>query len=63
MIRVNLNESQVRELERVFRETDDLRLRERAQIVLMAHRGRPREQIVADVGVNRRTVQRSAELL
>ncbi len=24
----------------------------------MAHRGRPREQIVADVGVNRRTVQR-----
>jgi transposase len=58
MIRVVLNDRQVRELEAMFAGTDDVRLRGRAQIVLMAHRGRPRGQIAADVGVTTRTVQR-----
>lgn len=58
MIRIQLNEAQQRELEQVFKQTSDRKLRDRVQIVLMAHRGRPREQIVSDLGVNRRTVQR-----
>jgi transposase len=58
MIRVVLSERQEGELEALFCGTDDVRLRDRAQIVLMAHRGRPRGQIAADVGVATRTVQR-----
>lgn len=58
MIRIQLNESQGRELQQVFKQTRDRKLRDRVQIVLMAERGRPREQIVSDLGVNRRTVQR-----
>jgi transposase len=58
MIRVVLSERQVKELDALFGGTDDCKLRDRAQIVLMAHRGRPREQIAADVGVTTRTVQR-----
>jgi transposase len=42
----------------VFRESADRRLRDRVQIVLMAHRGRPRAQIAADLGISRRTVPR-----
>jgi len=58
MIRVVLTERQEGELEALFAGTEDRRLRDRAQIVLMAHRGRPRGQIAADVGVATRTVQR-----
>jgi transposase len=58
MIRVFLSKAQASELERVFKETTDRKLRDRVQIVLMAYRGRPREQITDDLGVNRRTVQR-----
>ena len=58
MIRVVLTGRQVRELEALFAGTDDRRLRDRAQIVLMAHRGRPRGQIASDLGVAARTVQR-----
>lgn len=58
MIRVVLTDRQVRELEGLFAGADDVRLRDRARIVLMAHRGRPRGQIAADVGVATRTVQR-----
>ena len=58
MIRVVLSGRQVKELEALFGGTDDRKLRDRAQIVLMAHRGRPHGQIAADVGVAPRTVQR-----
>src|SRR6516165_2951987 len=58
MIRVNLPDDDVRRLEQVFRDTPDRRLRDRVQIVLMAHRGRPRAQIAADLGISRRTVPR-----
>lgn len=58
MIRVVLSKRQVKELEALFGGTDDRKLRDRAQIVLMAHRGRPRGQIASDLGVTTRTVQR-----
>jgi transposase len=58
MIRVVLTGRQEEQLEAVFAGTDDRRLRDRAQIVLMAHRGRPRGQIASDLGVSTRTVQR-----
>src|SRR5437763_2997112 len=58
MIRVNLPAADVRQLEQLFRATTDRRLRDRVQIVLMAHRGRPHGQIVAERGISRRTVPR-----
>lgn len=58
MIRVNLPADDVRRLDQVFREAPDRRLRDRAQLVLMAHRGRPHGQIAADLGISRRTVPR-----
>ena len=58
MIRIALRERQVEGLEAVFRGTDDRKLRDRVQVVLMSHRGRPGEQVAADLGVTTRTVQR-----
>ena len=58
MIRIKLSEEQERELQEAFKATEDRRLRDRIQIVLMAHRGRPRRQITQDLAVDRRTVQR-----
>jgi len=58
MIRVVLTDRQARGLERLFAGTDDRRLRDRCQIVLMARRGRPHGQIASDLGVSTRTVQR-----
>lgn len=45
-------------LDGLFRATDDRKLRDRLQIVLMAHRGRARQDIAADLGVHRKTVIR-----
>lgn len=42
----------------MFRSTDDRKLRTRLQIVLMAHRGRARQDIATDLGIHRRTVTR-----
>lgn len=58
MIRVDLPRSDADRLEDLFRSTDDRKFRDRVQIVLMAHRGRPRQDIAADLGVDRRTVTR-----
>jgi transposase len=58
MIRIHLPEADAQRLEHLFRSTDDRKLRDRLQIVLMAHRGRPRQDIAADLGVHRRTVSR-----
>lgn len=58
MIRIVLGRKQLRELEAVLRRTPDRRLRDRAQMVLMTHRGRPREQVATDLGVTPRTVRR-----
>src|SRR5262249_36369325 len=58
MIRIQLSDAEARRLEELFRSTDDRKLRDRLQIVLLAHKGRPRQQIAADLAMHRRTVTR-----
>src|SRR5436309_8923094 len=58
MIRIQLPPAEAERLDARFRSTDDRKLRDRLQVVLMAHRGRARQDIAADLGVNRRTVTR-----
>jgi transposase len=58
VIRVEFPQAEADRLEALFRSTDDRKLRDRLQIVLMAHRGRPRRDIAADLGIDRRTVTR-----
>ena len=58
MIRIALPPPEADRLETLFRTTDDRKFRDRVQIVLMAHRGRARQDIAADLGVHRRTVTR-----
>jgi transposase len=58
VIRVQLPPAEADRLDTLFRSTTDRKLRDRLQIVLMAHRGRARRDIAADLGVNRRTVTR-----
>src|SRR4051794_37436384 len=58
MIRVHLPDDEFQRLEHAFRDTDDRKLRDRLQIVLMAHRGRPHRDIAADLGLSTRTVPR-----
>ena len=58
MIRVQLPAAEADRLDALFRSTDDLTFRVRLQIVLMAHRGRARQDIAADLGVHRKTVTR-----
>jgi transposase len=58
MIRILLPSKEVERLEHVLRASDDPKLRTRAQIVLMAHRGRPHGQIACDTGTSRSSVQR-----
>jgi transposase len=58
MFRVQLPPVEVERLEEAFRSTEDRKLRDRLQIVLLAARGRKHRDIAADLCVNRRTVQR-----
>jgi transposase len=58
VIRIHLSPAEAERLERAFRSTDDRKLRDRLQIVRMAHAGRAHHDIAADLGVNRRTVTR-----
>jgi transposase len=58
VIRIQLPQAEADHLEGVFQATDDRKLRDRLQIVLMAHRGRARQDIAADLGVHRRSVTR-----
>lgn len=58
MIRIHLPPTEAERLDRLFRTTDSRKLRDRLQIVLLAHRGRARQAIAADLGVHRRTVSR-----
>jgi transposase len=58
LIRVQLPATEAEHLDTLFRSTDDRKLRDRLQIVLMAHRGRARQDIAADLGVHRKTVTR-----
>ena len=47
---LELSPEQTSELEPCFRDTEDRRLRERCQAVLMTARGRPQPQIAEDLG-------------
>jgi transposase len=58
MIHIHLPPAEAARLDAVFRSTADRKLRDRLQIVLMAHRGRARQDIAADLGVHRKTVSR-----
>jgi transposase len=58
MIRIRLSTAEVQRLEAEFRSTEDRKLRDRLQIVLLAHKGRKHEDIATDLCVNRRSVQR-----
>ena len=57
MRRIRLTATEQTQLEQIFKTTDDRRLRDRCQAVLMAHRGRKRKTIAQDLGVHRRTVR------
>ena len=58
MIRIQIPPSDVERLDALFRSTPDRKLRDRLQIVRMAQRGRPRQDIATDLGVHRKTVTR-----
>ena len=58
MIRIQLPPGEPDRLEALFRSTPDPKLRVRLQIVLMAHRGRPRQDIATDLGIHRIGVTR-----
>jgi transposase len=58
MIRIQLPQAEADRLEELFRSTADRKLRDRLQIVLMAHRGRPRQDIARDLGIHRIGVTR-----
>jgi transposase len=58
MIRIQLPPTEAQRLDALFRSTDDRKLRDRLQIVRLAHRGRARQDIAADLGVHRKTVTR-----
>ena len=58
MIRIQLPLTEAERLDALFRSTGDRKLRDRLQIVLLAHRGRARQDIAADLSVHRKTVTR-----
>ena len=58
MIRIQLPQPEAERLDTLFRSSADPKLRHRLQIVLMAQRGRPRQDIPTDLGVHRKTVTR-----
>jgi transposase len=58
MIRIHLPPAEAERLDVLFRSTADRKLRDRLQIVLMAHRGRARQDIAADLSAHRKTVTR-----
>jgi transposase len=58
LIRINLPAHELSLLQQTFRTTADRRLRDRAQIVLLAQRGRAHQAIAEDLGTSTRSVQR-----
>src|SRR5215472_15105799 len=58
MIRIQLPQAEADRLQNLFQATDDRKLRDRLQIVLMASRGRARQDIAQDLGIHRRSVSR-----
>jgi transposase len=58
MIHVRLSDQQAQKVEAEFRSTQDRKYRDRLQAVLLAHGGRQRQDIAADLRVDRRSVLR-----
>jgi transposase len=58
MIRIQLAPAEIEQLEQTFRTTEDRKLRDRAQIVLLAQRGHQHQDIAAALCIHRRSVQR-----
>jgi len=58
VIRIQLPEAEAQALEGAFRQATDRTLRDRLQIVRLANRGRPHQDIASDLGITPRTVQR-----
>jgi transposase len=56
MIRISLPLAE--RLQQLFRSTTDRKLRDRSQLILLAQRGRPHQDIAQDLGITPRTVQR-----
>src|SRR3954447_10060906 len=57
VIRIDLSDTAARRLEQAFLQATDRKLRDRLQIVRLAHRGRAHRDIAADLGITPRTVQ------
>jgi transposase len=58
VIRIRLPQAEAQRLDRAYREATDPRYRDRVQIVRLASRDRPHNQIASDLAVSTRTVQR-----
>jgi transposase len=58
VIRIHLSEQDQYRLELAFATTSDRKFHDRLQIVRLAHRNRPHQDIAADLGIAPRTVQR-----
>jgi hypothetical protein len=58
MIRIQLSEAEAQRLEQVFRSASDLKLRDRLNVVRLAHRGRKRQDVADELGMSTRSVQR-----
>lgn len=58
MIRIHLSDREASRLEQAFLQATDRKLRDRLQIIRLAHRGRPHQDIAADLGITPRTVQK-----
>src|SRR5215470_5351001 len=61
MRRIQLTTAEHEQLEHLFKTTQDRRVRDRCQAVLMASRGRKRKAIADDLGVHRTTVKKWLE--
>jgi transposase len=58
MIRIQLSEHERSRLEHTFRNATDRKLHDRLQIIRLAARNRPHQDIATDLGITPRTVQR-----
>jgi transposase len=58
VIRIQLSVREANRLEQAFLQTTDRKFHDRLQIVRLAHRDRPHQDIAADLGITPRTVQR-----
>jgi len=58
MIRIQLSEAEAQRLEQTFCSATDCKLRDRLNVIRLAHRRRPRHAIADQLGMSTRSVQR-----